>query len=161
MLLEEENGDFSEMTTLCDGSDSSILIQLYCLIPMSTFRDTPFNKVQGDAIKAKVLAYNERGWSLVSSETVTSSVIEVEPHQITDFSNGDQTSHQQVHVQWTAPDDGGSPILSYVLHWDQGLGSDFVELAGETSQLTQTEFTITNGITVGETYKLKVKAVNK
>ena len=51
---------------------------------------------QGELVKAKVIAFNERGQSLTSTETTGSTVIEVEPHQITTLANGSGTSHLQV-----------------------------------------------------------------
>ena len=130
---------------------------------MTTFRASPFNKAQGELVKAKVVAFNERGQSLTSAETAGGAPIEVEPYQITTLASGSGTSHLQVQIEWIAPDDGGSPISSYVIYWDQGTGDDaqFIELVGETSQLTATSFTVSNGVAVGETYRFKIKAVNR
>ena len=85
---------------------------------------SPFNKVQGEFVKAKVIAFNGRGQSLASAETSGGVPMETEPHQITTLANGSGTSHLQVEIEWDAPDDGGSTISSYVISWDQGTGDD-------------------------------------
>lgn len=65
-------------------------------------------------------------------------------------------------IDWSEPDNGGSPILSYVIYWDSGnSGSTFTELVGQPSQLTQNTYTVSDVIVAGTTYKFKVKAVNK
>ena len=124
ILLQDENGDFFEDRSLCDGGDSGIMAQFHCLIPMTVFRASPFNKVQGEFVKAKVIAFNGRGQSLASAETSGGVPMETEPHQITTLANGSGTSHLQVEIEWDAPDDGGSTISSYVISWDQGTGDD-------------------------------------
>jgi len=47
-----------------------------------------------------------------------------------------------------------------MIYWDQGTNT-FIELIGETSQYTGTDYTLTTGIVTGTTYKFKIKAVNK
>ena len=88
-------------------------------------------------MQAKVIAVNERGESLPSPANTAGAQIEVEPAKITDLVEDSQTSHQQVVIDWSAPDDGGSPILSYVIYWDNGdtnaAVGDFTELVGQPS----------------------------
>ena len=47
---------------------------------------------------------------------------------------------------------GGSPITSYVILWDQGLGGALSILIGETTPNLSTDILITAGITSGTTY---------
>ena len=70
--------------------------------------------------------------------------------------------HEQVVITWSAPDNGGSSILSYVIYWDNGdSNAELTELVGSPSQLTQTTYTVSDSIVPGVTYRFKVKAVNK
>ena len=47
---------------------------------------------------------------------------------------------------------GGSPITSYVILWDQGLGGALSILMGDTTPNLSTDILITSGITSGTTY---------
>jgi hypothetical protein len=89
VLLEESDGEFVENKSLCDGSTVD-LSALECLIPMTAFRLEPYLMDQGDIVKAKVIAFNERGQSLQSNENSSGSEIEIEPHQVTNLRQ-DQT----------------------------------------------------------------------
>jgi hypothetical protein len=65
----------------------------------------------------------------------------------------------QVQVNWVAPFDGNSSITSYAIYWDQGTGlNDYVEVAGEASSFTATTITVTSNVSVGKTYRFKIKA---
>ena len=66
-----------------------------------------------------------------------------------------RTSESQIVVNWaalsTAEDTGASPIVSYVLEWDQSTGS-WQTLVGDSSDYTSTTYTQTSGVTAGNTY---------
>jgi hypothetical protein len=47
---------------------------------------------------------------------------------------------------------GGSPITSYVILWDQGLGGALSVLMGTTTPNLSTDILITTGITSGTNY---------
>lgn len=48
--------------------------------------------------------------------------------------DGPLTNNTYIDLQWTAPDNGGSPITSYVVYWNQGINNTtpipYVELIG-------------------------------
>jgi hypothetical protein len=55
--IKNKLGTFVEELTYCNArTDSTIIGNLYCVIPMDTLKAAPFNLVQGDVIIAKVLA---------------------------------------------------------------------------------------------------------
>lgn len=60
---------------------------------------------------------------------------------------------------------GGSTcsILTYRVQWDQGNGDEvsWVDIAGVASQLTDTTFTQTTGVSEYTTYRFKIAAKNK
>jgi hypothetical protein len=70
---------FIESTTLCDGSQASVISNLYCLVPMTSLRTGDFLLTKGTEIRAKVEAHNDRGWSLTSIASSSGPVIETEP----------------------------------------------------------------------------------
>ena len=74
-----------------------------------------------------------------------------------------ETRKNKLVVDWVgpvAPANGDSNILSYNLVWDAGLGVTDISLTGDAGYDTTTSFTITEGLSVGQTYKLKVRAFN-
>lgn len=75
------------------------------------------------------------------------------------------TSIVQVVIDWasvtTSPANGGTAITSYSLYWDAGTGgSSYVNLVGDLGAYTLTTYTITTGITAGQSYKFKVRVQN-
>ena len=66
-------------------------------------------------VEAKIIAINGRGASQASPANVSGATIEVEPLQITDLVETAETNHLKVVIDWSAPDNGSSPILSYVI----------------------------------------------
>ena len=65
--LQTDGTTFSEESTSCNGSNSEIVSQTYCLVPESTLRAAPFSLAFDTMIKAKIRAYNVNGWSDYSS----------------------------------------------------------------------------------------------
>lgn len=56
---------------------------------------------------------------------------------------------------------GGSSITSYNLQWDAGTnGATWTSLVGEASDFTGTSFTVSSGVSGGNTYQFKVRAAN-
>jgi len=162
-LIEHADGTFNTDTTYCDGTNAAIISNLYCLIPMSVLRASPYSLTLNTLVAAKVLAHNSRGWSTSSSANVAGASIQTEPSSMTALTSGTTTSSTQIELDWvalTSPNDGYSTILSYGVEWDQGINS-FVELLGETSDFTGTTYTITTGITSGTTYQFKIRSKNK
>jgi hypothetical protein len=58
---------------------------------------------------------------------------------------------------------GGSPIISYNLHWNQGDGTEnYVDLVGQQgSPYTSTSYLLVAGVQSGVIYKFKLRAENK
>lgn len=60
----------------------------------------------------------------------------------------------------TAPDDGGSPLVSYEVQMDDGLGGDFVSLSGKDLNTLVTHLTVTQGIKKGRVHRFRYRAKN-
>lgn len=64
-------------------------------------------------------------------------------------------------LQLVSPANGGSPIISYLLQWDQGTnGASWSTLVGLSPYSTTTTYTVTTGITSGHDYKFQVSGAN-
>lgn len=55
---------------------------------------------------------------------------------------------------------GGTLITSYNLEWNQGLGTTFTEVVGETSANLNKEITIEDNINSGDTYLFRYRVKN-
>ena len=75
ITIADYTGNFIEDTTYCNGADASIIANLYCLIPMTYLRSSPFSLTYGTLITAKIAAYNQNGWSSSSSVNTVGIVI--------------------------------------------------------------------------------------
>jgi hypothetical protein len=76
---------------------------------------------------------------------------------------GSATSTTQIEIDWsllTDPDNGGSSVVSYNLVWDAGTGTTTVSLVGLLTPYTQDSYIVTTGVTLGATYKFKIRAEN-
>lgn len=72
----------------------------------------------------------------------------------------------EIQIDWialtTSAETGGSAITSYELHWNQGSTVDeYVALVGSSTDYTSTSYTISTGLTAGETYTFKILAKNR
>ena len=75
----------------------------------------------------------------------------------------DQTDEKQITVELPLiPDlnNGNSAIISYELQCDDGHGGEFKSIGGYNTLSLVTQYTITEGIQRGRTYRLKYRALN-
>jgi hypothetical protein len=165
VLIADGSGNFAEHTSLCDGSSSSVISNLYCLILMTSLWGSPLSLPQAAAVQAQVLAHNERGWSGTSAANSDGVLVETVPHTMAAPTRGAGTSDTLVQINWlatAAPDDGGSPVLGYALYTDNGVGGGAsVELAGYSALYTATTFTISDSVVAAATYRFQVMAKNR
>jgi len=80
--IETKAGTFVENTGLCNGADQTTLQNKFCLVPMTKLWIEPFLRTQGDLVKAKMIAINERGPSTESPANASGINIEVKPQQM-------------------------------------------------------------------------------
>jgi len=132
ILLKNSGGSWVEELTSCDGSDPTIVTNRYCHIPMTTLTST-LGLVQGTTVQAKVAPINAIGTGTYSNPNSAGALIEVPPLKPASApSRNSGTSTSQIVVDYvalTAPDNGGSAIVSYELQWDQGTDT-WVTLTG-------------------------------
>lgn len=61
VILQSDGTTYSE-SSYCDGSSSTIVSNMYCNVPITVLRSSPYSLTYGTLIKAKVRAYNSKGW---------------------------------------------------------------------------------------------------
>ena len=162
VLIETALGEFVERKALCDGDAQAAV--LYCLVDMHDLRASPFNLVYDTLVRAKVLARNERGWSTASAPNSAGARVQVEPLAMGVTSRGAETGPTQIDVYWsplTTPEDGGSPVLSYHLQYDNGtFATTWLDVVGLAPDSVATTIIVSSEIVSGTVYGFRVRARN-
>lgn len=127
-----------------------------CTIPTATLRAAPFNLPWGSSIYAKVYATNLYGNSFVSN-VGNGAIILTKPDAPNTLANVPaQTSASQISITWLkGAAEGGTPVIDYSVWFDQGNGNYIIFQSG----VLPTSY-ITTALTMGTSYKFKVKARN-
>jgi len=60
------DGTFKTSLETCDGQENIWLNNLFCVIPIRTLTEQPFDIPQGELIKVRVSAMNSLGYSVPS-----------------------------------------------------------------------------------------------
>jgi hypothetical protein len=79
LLLQSDGLTYSEDLPDCDGSNSTIISQQCCDIPMSSLTQAPYLLAYNALVVAKVQAHNAVGWSALSSANTIGATIQVAP----------------------------------------------------------------------------------
>lgn len=79
LFMHHDQVSFSPVLTYCDGSQSSIVLQRYCDIPLQTLRASPLNLIFNDLVVAKVYATNKIGSGLESDLNTDGVTVQTEP----------------------------------------------------------------------------------
>lgn len=74
---------------------------------------------------------------------------------------GADTSATQIQVIWSAPQNGGSSIISYQLDVLNASGSWIEVVGNSTGNYLGLSYTLTVGIVAGNTYQFRIRAYNK
>ena len=105
-----------------------------------------------------MVAINDKGESLASEELsdIMATKLSSAPIELTMV----YATYTTITFEWSDPiDNGGTPILDFMIYWDEGnTGQAFTLLQSTTTGMNT--FFIQNGLTAGEYYQFKVKAVN-
>jgi hypothetical protein len=151
--IRDQTGSIYHATAECDGSAAEVVAALYCDVPVSVLRASPYNLGLQDLVVARVAAYNERGWGATSAANGAGALIETEPNKMNSPGRGASTGVDQLEITWsllTSPDDGYSPVTTYALYWDGGTaGATWTSLVGVASDYLLAYYVVTEGVTVG------------
>jgi hypothetical protein len=75
VLIAQSDGTFTEDSTNCDGSDSTIVTATQCTVPLSALTSAPYSLSLGDSVNVKVIATNVKGDSSESSQGSGATII--------------------------------------------------------------------------------------
>ena len=79
-MIKNNNNQFAEETTYCNGANSIIKDQMYCVVPMSILIDPlKYDLDFQDLVEASVSAYNVNGWSDVSELNTIGATVRIIP----------------------------------------------------------------------------------
>jgi hypothetical protein len=148
ILLKQRDGTFATSAD-CDGTDSTIISNRSCKVPLASIILEPFSLRGGDSLFAKVIATNSYGNSIESLAGNGCIVVLVPDAPLFLENQPDVTSATQVGLTWVdGLNDGGKPVLDYTIEHDQASGSWTTLEAGI---LTNT-YVSTAALTSGATY---------
>lgn len=92
VLLKSQLGSYELYPSHCDGTTVEAIDNLFCTVEMNTFWGEPFNYQLDDLIQAKVIAFNERGDSLISDANFDGALTQTVPAQMQSVTRGAETS---------------------------------------------------------------------
>ena len=172
-MLFAESADsaaaFSEETSYCDGSDPAVLAAAECTVPMAQFwlatTATPFEYLPGESIRLQVRAWNVIGPGPYSS-IATGPTVETPPAtpSLPPERVEAGTSPSQIEVAMPAITSGSlaagaAAISSYNLEWNEGSGTAFTEVTGETTESLALTVTV-DSLEAGRTYTFRYRVKN-
>ncbi len=119
------------------------------------------SSLKGKEVRFKLQVTNQIG-TTTSTAFLTALVagLPAQPSAVT--ANTDETTGSQ--ISFTIPeisDEGGSYIATYHVEMDDGEGGDFVTISGYPQESLKTDFLITQGIQISNTYAVRYRVRNK
>jgi hypothetical protein len=153
-----KDGQLHELTgDKCDGNSQLVITGLTCSVSLATLSTAPFDLVQDDSVIASLKALTDYGESDMSVEANGAKIWLVPDAPISLQDNPSVTDDTKIMITWSAnPNDGSTPVIDYLIHFDQGQGN-YIELE---QNIVATQYTTTIGMTAGTVYSFKVKARN-
>lgn len=114
-MIEESDGvTYTEDAVSCDGTDSTIVSNTQCSIPISTLTQAPYSLSIGDYVSAKLIAINIKGDSVESSAGSGAFIITVPNAPINLAENTAQRTVSDLGITWqAAANNGGSVVIDY------------------------------------------------
>merc|ERR1712178_655702 len=110
---------WTEETSNCDGSTSSIISNSYCDIPMTVFSSSPYSLSAYDLVIVKFRAQSSYGWSDYSDANTAGATVMTVPGVPSAYAGNIMSS--EVTIYWSPPTNiGNSAITAYNLWWGYG-----------------------------------------
>lgn len=165
IIFQQKDGSFSQDLTYCDGSQSSVVLKLYCDVPFKEFIDPPFSLQFKDLIVVQIKASNVIGSSNFSDPNIVGiniKTIPVTPTTPPSIVSSNEQSISLTMTQLAGDQTGGSSILYYELDWDSGSGGQiWTPYSVMPEQVGQASISTTiNGLTSGVVYSFIYRAQN-
>lgn len=79
MISTKDGVSYAEEPVHCDGAQPAIVASRSCSIPLTVFRQDPFNLDYPDQVIAKVRSRNDIGWNDYSDSNLLGAIIQTEP----------------------------------------------------------------------------------
>lgn len=131
-------------------------------MPVQTLRAAPFSLPYDKLVTVKVRARNQFGFGDYSEVNTVGARIQVEPVQMPPMTLDIVASTiHTIKLDWSAlvgPDTGSSPILSYHLQMDSGVG--WADIRGQDGHADTTTTYTVGALTPGSNYNFRVRASN-
>lgn len=149
---------YTEDSTNCDGSNTSILASSTCSIPISTLRTSPYSLAWGDSVYVIVTATNVVGTSLASPEGNGAILLTYPDPPVSLANDVAVTTEMTIGITWSeGAANGGTPVIDYRISYVLEGGSSYTQLAsGITTKAYQT-----NTLTAGNSYTFKLESRNE
>jgi hypothetical protein len=98
-----KNGSYYEDLTNCDGSNTTIVNQRYCLISMSSLSNTPYNFLKNDPVIVIGKSKNIKGWAdNYSDDPIVNALVEGIPDPVGAPYRGGLTTFELLQIAWNA-----------------------------------------------------------
>jgi hypothetical protein len=151
---------YTEDELNCDGSVSSIISQKYCIVPVATFKDLPFELDWNTGVYANVQAFNAYGNSATSLTGNGATLVTIPDAPINLQNDASVTTATQIGINWEdGAFDGGEEVTDYRIYYDQGEGYEYPTYYVLQSGVT-VQYLLVAGLTTGLTYNFEVQAHN-
>ena len=131
IFAAKDGVNYHKVEWACDGTDSTIVANRQCQVPITTFTESPFLLDWGDTVSVKVSATNDRGTSPVSPAGSGGLIVTSPDTPINLVKDHTNTDSQQISITWQqGPTFYGASVIDYQLSYDEGNADDvFVVLA--------------------------------
>jgi hypothetical protein len=121
---------YSEDTTNCNGSTSSIFTNAACSIPLATLITTPYSLTKGVSVFAVVIAYNLYGDSIESLPGNGAKIVLVPDAPLSLANNPAITNAYQIGLVWLEGlSNGGDPVAYYTVSYEIGSSGSYSVVA--------------------------------
>ena len=120
--IADKTGTTWSTDASCDGTATTVINNLKCVVPMSTLTAAPFSYVFDDVVTVRVSAANFYGFGALSPTTdSTGAKIRVVPSQMAAPTENSASTDVTVTMDWIAlsgSNAGNSEVIAYSLYWD-------------------------------------------
>ncbi len=128
--------------------------------------DAPHSLVYNQFVSVRAQAINVIGSGAFgeNSAAVANTLLRGVPRTMYSPMRGEATTVNQIELNWqalTGVDTGNSPVTSYNLVWDAGLGDCTLNLVGFSIPYTGLSYVVTQGLSPDTTYCFKLRAKNQ
>lgn len=110
----------------CDGANADVVSTQSCTVPSPTFLQAPWSILWGEAIYGRVQARNIKGWSEFSEFGSGALIWRIPDVPINLRNVPNLTDKDSIGLMWEdGLEDGGTPVLDYLVYYDNGTGATF------------------------------------